>query len=55
MPRKKKEPTELPDKDAIRELFPRKVVEEAERIAHEHDDPEEENGDSEVPYQKNSE
>ena len=54
MPRKKKEPTELPDKDAMRELFPKEVVEEAERVAHEHDDPEE-NEDSKVPYEKNSE
>ncbi len=53
MPRKKKEPTELPDKDAIRELFPKEVAEEAERIAHEHDDPEDEE-ESEVPYEKTS-
>ena len=37
MPKKKKKPTELPDKEAIRKLFPKKVVDEAERIAHERD------------------
>jgi len=31
-------PTELPDKEAIRKLFPKRVVEEADRVAHEHDD-----------------
>ncbi len=36
MPHRPK-PTELPDKDAIRKLFPKRVVEEAERVAHEHD------------------
>ena len=38
MPRKKKKATELPDKEAIRKLFPKKVVDEAERVAHERDD-----------------
>lgn len=38
MPKKKVKPTELPDKDAIRKLFPKKVVDEAERVAHERDD-----------------
>ena len=35
MPPKKPKVTELPDKEAIRKLFPQKVVEEAERVAHE--------------------
>ena len=38
MPKKKKKVTELPDKEAIVKLFPKKVVEEAERVAHERDD-----------------
>ena len=38
MPKKKEKVTELPDKEAIRKLFPEKVVEEAERVAHERDD-----------------
>lgn len=42
MPKKPK-PTELPDKEAIRKLFPKRVVEEADRVAHEHDDDEKEN------------
>ncbi len=37
MPHRPK-PTQLPDKDAIRKLFPKRVVEEADRVAHEHDD-----------------
>ncbi len=39
MPRKKVRNTELPDKEAIKKLFPKKVVEEAERVAHEKDAP----------------
>ena len=39
MPRKKPKVTELPDKEAIRKLFPKKVLEEAERVAHEKDAP----------------
>lgn len=35
----KKPITELTDKEAIRKLFPKKVVEEIERVAHEKDDP----------------
>ena len=31
----KKKVTELTDKEAIKKLFPKKVVEEAERVAHE--------------------
>ena len=38
--RRKKRLSELPDKELVKKLFPKKVVEEAERIAHEHDDPE---------------
>jgi len=44
--RLKRELTELPDKEAIRKLFPKKVVEEAERIAHEHDDPDDDSDGS---------
>ena len=36
MPNRPK-PTELPDKNAIRKLFPKRVVKEADRVAHEHD------------------
>ncbi len=36
MPHRPK-PNELPDKDAIRKLFPKRAVEEADRVAHEHD------------------
>jgi len=39
MPPKKQRVTELPDKEAIRKLFPKKVVEEAERVAHEKEKP----------------
>ena len=39
MPRKKKKLTELPDKEVIRKLFPKKVVDEIERVAHEKDTP----------------
>ena len=38
MPKKKVRITELPDKEAIRKLFPKKVVDELERIVHEKDD-----------------
>jgi hypothetical protein len=34
MPKLPKKVTELPDKKAIRKLFPKEVVEEIERIAH---------------------
>ena len=42
MPDKKGKPdaTELQDKEAIRKLFPKKVVEEIEKVAHEKDAPE---------------
>ena len=39
MPRKKRKVTEMPDKEAIKKLFPKKVVDEAERVAHEKDTP----------------
>ena len=39
MPRKKVRVTELPDKKAIRKLFPKEVVEYAEKVAHEKDTP----------------
>jgi len=39
MPRKKRKLTEMSDKEAIRKLFPKKVVEEADRVAHEKDAP----------------
>lgn len=35
---KRKPVTDLPDKDAIRKLFPKRVVQEADRVAHEHND-----------------
>ena len=46
--RRKRRLSELPDKELVKNLFPKKVVEEAERIAHEHDDPEDpgDNNDS---------
>lgn len=34
---KKKPVTELPDEKAIEKLFPKKVVKEAKKVAHEHD------------------
>ena len=37
MPRKGKPITELPDEDAIKKLFPAKVVKEAKKVAHEKD------------------
>lgn len=39
MPRKKRKVTEMTDKEAIRKLFPKKVVDEADRVAHEKDVP----------------
>ena len=38
MPRKAKKVTELPDKDAIKKLFPKEAIELAETVAHEKDD-----------------
>ena len=40
MPKKKVKVTELPDKEAIRKLFPKKAVDYAEKVAHEKDVPE---------------
>ena len=40
MPKKKVKLTELPDKKAIRKLFPKKAVDLAEKVAHEKDEPE---------------
>jgi hypothetical protein len=37
--KKRKPTTELPTEDAIRKLFPKKVVDEAKREAHRKDDP----------------
>lgn len=36
--RKRKRMSDLPTDEAIRKLFPRKVVEEADKVAHEKDD-----------------
>ena len=41
MPKKKVRVTELPDKEAIRKLFPKEVIEIAEKVAHEKDSPDE--------------
>ena len=38
MPRKKKPAKELTTDEAIRRLFPAKVIREANQAAHEHDD-----------------
>ncbi|MGH7931238.1 MAG: hypothetical protein ACREQV_26000 [Candidatus Binatia bacterium] len=38
MSKKKKPVTELPTEDAIRKLFPKKVVEKAKEVAHEKDE-----------------
>ncbi len=38
MPRKPKKITELPDKEAIKKLFPKEVIEMADKVAHERDD-----------------
>ena len=37
MPRKKKAATELTTDEAMKKLFPKKVVEKAKEVAHEHD------------------
>lgn len=37
MPKKKKRVTELPTEEAIKKLFPKKVIEGAKKIAHEKD------------------
>lgn len=38
MPRKKKKLTEQPDDKVIRKLFPKKVVDKLQEVAHEKDD-----------------
>jgi hypothetical protein len=38
MPRKKKSPNEMTTEELARFVFPKKVVEEAKRIAHENDE-----------------
>lgn len=38
MPKRKKKLSELPDEQAIRKLFPKKVVDKMKEIAHEKDD-----------------
>jgi hypothetical protein len=37
MPRRKPKITELPDKEAIKKLFPKEVIEMADKVAHEKD------------------
>ena len=39
MPKRKKKLTEMPDKEAIKKLFPKPVVEYAEKVAHENEVP----------------
>ncbi|MFC1968594.1 hypothetical protein ACFLVX_04325 [Chloroflexota bacterium] len=39
MPRKKKLPIELTTDQAMRRLFPKKIVEAAKKVAHEKDKP----------------
>ena len=47
MPEKNKKPdTELTTDEAIHKLFPDEVIEYAEKVAHEHDSPEETNSES---------
>ena len=38
MPRRKPKITELPDKEAIKKLLPKEVIEMAKKVAHEKDD-----------------
>ena len=39
MPKNKKPPlTERPDEEAIKKLFPKKIIEKAKEVAHEKDD-----------------
>ena len=42
MPRRKKKATEMTTEELERRVFPKKVVDELKRIAHEKDDPENE-------------
>ena len=39
MPRKKIPVTELPTEEAMKKLFPKKVIDEAKKVAHEKDPP----------------
>ncbi len=41
MPKRKKKAFEMTDEELKRRIFPKKVRDELERIAHEKDDPEE--------------
>ena len=41
MPRKKIPVTELPTEEAMKKLFPKKVIEKAKEVAHEKDPPDE--------------
>lgn len=44
MPKKKTRLTEHSDQEAIRKLFPKKVVEKAKKVAHEKDAPQSQKG-----------
>lgn len=44
--RKKKDVTEMTTEELARHVFPKKVVDELKRIAHEKDDPEDKETDS---------
>ena len=46
MPKKKKPASEMTDLELEKRVFPKKVLEELQRIAHEKDDPEETETDS---------
>ena len=37
MPRKKRPPSELTTEEAMKKLFPKRVVNKAKEVAHEHD------------------
>ena len=41
MPRRKKKATEMTDEELERRVFPKKALEELQRVAHEKDDKEE--------------
>ena len=41
MPKKKVPVSELPTEEAVKKLFPKKVIEEAKKVAHEKDPPDE--------------
>ena len=46
MTKRKKPASEMTDQELEKRVFPKKVLEELQRIAHEKDDPEEEQTDS---------